>query len=205
MARGSFISDGKEFRLRRERVKYCPHGGAGWRDRRPCGGAAICRPVGETYPSRRRHAAAAPTSAAIPEQYGPPQGTYAAFPEPQGAAVPSKPSECQLQLAARATFKPLPVLSGPGECVATTRLPWTMFYCPITRKLCFRRRRRFAARWRRQWRHGCAKTWRPRRSSSARRCAASKITIPTNAAAAIAAQRNAQRARPRQRARYPRL
>lgn len=59
-----------------------------------------------------------PQPAAIPEQYGPPQEAYAAFPEKSGAA-PTKPSECQTRLEAIAAFKPLPVLSGPGECGAT--------------------------------------------------------------------------------------
>jgi hypothetical protein len=59
-----------------------------------------------------------PQPAAIPEQYGPPQEAYAAFPEGSGSA-PSRPSECQTRLEAIATFKPLPVLSGPGECGAT--------------------------------------------------------------------------------------
>jgi hypothetical protein len=60
-----------------------------------------------------------PRPPAIPEQYAPPQEAFAAFPERAGAAAPSGPSECQLRLAKIATFKPLPLLAGPGECGAT--------------------------------------------------------------------------------------
>jgi hypothetical protein len=54
----------------------------------------------------------------VPEQYSPPQEAYAAFPEPTNAAAPVKPSECQLRLEKIATFRPLSVLMGPGECGA---------------------------------------------------------------------------------------
>lgn len=60
----------------------------------------------------------APQPPAIPEQYGPPQEAYAAFPEAAGATAPATPSECQARLGAIATFKPLPVVAGPGECGA---------------------------------------------------------------------------------------
>jgi hypothetical protein len=55
----------------------------------------------------------------IPQSFSPPQETYASFPQP-AAAPPdaTAPSECQLQLAKIALFKPLPVLVGPGECGA---------------------------------------------------------------------------------------
>ncbi len=57
--------------------------------------------------------------AGIPEQFSPPQEAYASFPEPAGAASgPAKPSACQVRLAKLATFKPLPVLVGAGECGA---------------------------------------------------------------------------------------
>jgi hypothetical protein len=55
---------------------------------------------------------------AVPEQFSPPQEAYASFPEPSGASAPTKPSDCQLRLAKLATFKPLPVLVGAGECGA---------------------------------------------------------------------------------------
>jgi len=55
---------------------------------------------------------------AIPEQFSPPQEAYASFPEPSGTSAPAKPSDCQLRLAKLATFKPLPVLIGAGECGA---------------------------------------------------------------------------------------
>jgi hypothetical protein len=53
----------------------------------------------------------------VPEQFSPPQEAYASFPE-AGAAAPSKPSACALRLAKVATFKPVPVLIGAGECGA---------------------------------------------------------------------------------------
>ena len=55
----------------------------------------------------------------IPEQFSPPQEAYASFPEPVGAATaPVKPSACQVRLAKLATFKPVPLLVGAGECGA---------------------------------------------------------------------------------------
>jgi hypothetical protein len=60
-------------------------------------------------------AASLPT--AVPEQFSPPQEAYASFPE-AAATAPAKPSACQLWLAKVATFKPLPVLIGAGECGA---------------------------------------------------------------------------------------
>ena len=53
----------------------------------------------------------------VPEQFSPPQEAYASFPEAE-AATPSKPSACQLRLAKVATFKPVPLLIGAGECGA---------------------------------------------------------------------------------------
>jgi len=56
----------------------------------------------------------------LPEQFGPPQETYASFPEPDGGAVaaPPAPSACQLRLAKVATFQALGTLIGPGDCGA---------------------------------------------------------------------------------------
>jgi hypothetical protein len=56
----------------------------------------------------------------VPEQFSPPQEAYAAFPESSTAApaLPLKPSACQTRLAKLATFKPLPILAGAGECGA---------------------------------------------------------------------------------------
>jgi hypothetical protein len=64
-----------------------------------------------------------PPPIAIPRELSPPQEVYAAFPDtstvtpPEAAAV--APSACQLRLSKLATFQPLPVLVGPGECGAT--------------------------------------------------------------------------------------
>ena len=60
--------------------------------------------------------AALPTT--VPEQFSPPQEAYASFPD-TAVAAPARPSACQLRLAKAATFKPLPVLIGAGECGAT--------------------------------------------------------------------------------------
>jgi hypothetical protein len=54
---------------------------------------------------------------AVPEQFSPPQEAYASFPD-TAATAPAKPSACQLRLAKVATFKPVPVLMGAGECGA---------------------------------------------------------------------------------------
>lgn len=71
----------------------------------------------EHLPRPRPQAASRPV--AIPEQFSPPQEVYAAFPVSAAeAAAPAKPSACQMRLAKIATFKPLPVLVGPGECGA---------------------------------------------------------------------------------------
>jgi hypothetical protein len=62
-------------------------------------------------------AAPAPLPTSVPEQFAPPQEAYASFPE-AGAGEPAKPSACQIRLAKVATFKPLPMLIGAGECGA---------------------------------------------------------------------------------------
>jgi hypothetical protein len=59
-----------------------------------------------------------PQALGIPEQYGAPQEAFAGFPERSGTANPA-PSACQLRLEKVATFRPLPVLAGPGECGST--------------------------------------------------------------------------------------
>jgi hypothetical protein len=69
-------------------------------------------------PARLPRAPRPPQPMAIPEQYGAPQEAYAGFPERSSAAT-TAPSACQLRLEKIATFKPLPVLAGPGECGAT--------------------------------------------------------------------------------------
>jgi len=62
---------------------------------------------------------------AIPQELSPPQEAYAAFPDASTAApaaaagAAATPSACQLRLSKLATFQPLPVLVGPGECGAT--------------------------------------------------------------------------------------
>ncbi len=57
--------------------------------------------------------------AGIPEQFSPPQEAYASFPEPVGAATAAaKPTACHVRLAKLATFKPVPLLVGAGECGA---------------------------------------------------------------------------------------
>jgi hypothetical protein len=57
----------------------------------------------------------------VPERFSPPQEAYASFPDRAGVAAPaaqSQPSACQARLAKLATFKPIPVLVGAGECGA---------------------------------------------------------------------------------------
>ncbi len=70
-------------------------------------------------PSHQTRPPRAALPAGIPEQFSPPQEAYASFPESAGAAAASaKPSPCQVRLAKLATFKPLQVLVGAGECGA---------------------------------------------------------------------------------------
>jgi hypothetical protein len=69
-------------------------------------------------------AAAQPPQVAIPRELSPPQEAYAAYPEaapsgPSASAAPAAPSACELRLSKLATFKPLPMLVGAGECGAT--------------------------------------------------------------------------------------
>jgi hypothetical protein len=62
------------------------------------------------------------TPIAIPRELSPPQEVYAAFPDVSAATpagAPLTPSACELRLSRLATFKPLPMLIGPGECGAT--------------------------------------------------------------------------------------
>ena len=72
--------------------------------------------------SRSAHSGAQPRALplVLPEQFAPPQETYASFPEPGGseAAAPPTPSACQLRLAKVAVFQALGTLIGPGDCGA---------------------------------------------------------------------------------------
>jgi hypothetical protein len=74
-------------------------------------------------PAKAAHGApqqAKPLPIVIPQQFAPPQEEYASFPESTAvAAAPEAPSACQLRLAKIATFQPLPVIVGAGECGAT--------------------------------------------------------------------------------------
>jgi hypothetical protein len=60
-----------------------------------------------------------PLPVVIPQQFAPPQETYASQPESADAAAAAAPSACQIRLGKIATFKPLPTLVGPGDCGAT--------------------------------------------------------------------------------------
>jgi hypothetical protein len=71
-----------------------------------------------------RVVSAQPPQIAIPRELSPPQEAYAAYPEatpdaPSTSATPAAPSACDLRLSKFATFQPLPVLVGAGECGAT--------------------------------------------------------------------------------------
>ena len=73
-------------------------------------------------PQRSGHGSPQPPPIAIPRELSPPQEVYAAFPDTSTATLPeaaAAPSACQLRLSKLATFRPLPVLVGPGECGAT--------------------------------------------------------------------------------------
>jgi hypothetical protein len=81
-------------------------------------GGGHAKPVAAPQaPPQNPRAAAASLPATVPEQFSPPQEAYASFAQAGGAA-PAKPSACQLRLAKVATFKPIPVLIGAGECGA---------------------------------------------------------------------------------------
>ena len=77
--------------------------------------AALAKPAGH-------HAAARPKRpvlpVVLPHEFAPPQEAYASFPDNGAAAASAKPSACQAGLAKVATFQPLPVLVGPGDCGA---------------------------------------------------------------------------------------
>jgi hypothetical protein len=69
--------------------------------------------------SRATSPSSPPTN--VPERLSPPQEAYASFPDRASVAAPaaqSQPSACQARLAKLATFKPIPVLVGAGECGA---------------------------------------------------------------------------------------
>ena len=59
-----------------------------------------------------------PLPLVLPEQFAPPQETYASFPDSGSADAPPTPSACQLRLAKVATFLSLGTLIGPGDCGA---------------------------------------------------------------------------------------
>jgi hypothetical protein len=70
-------------------------------------------------PSVERGRAIRSAPATIPEQFAPPQESYASFPDSAGAArTPTPPSACQLRLAKTAVFQALGTLVGPGDCGA---------------------------------------------------------------------------------------
>ena len=55
----------------------------------------------------------------IPEQFAPPQESYASFPDSGGASpTPAPPSACQVRLAKTGVFQALGTLVGPGDCGA---------------------------------------------------------------------------------------
>ncbi len=67
--------------------------------------------------------AAKPLPVVIPQQFAPAQEVYASVPQAAdaaaAAAATAEPSACQVRLGKIATFKPLPILVGGGECGAT--------------------------------------------------------------------------------------
>jgi hypothetical protein len=128
-------------------------------------------------------AASLPT--AVPEQFSPPQEAYASFPE-AATAAPAKPSACQLRLAKVATFKPLPVLIGAGECGALDAVILDGVILPDRESRCLAAGNVALHDGRRGRRRGCAMTSRRRCASSARRCAVSTTSTLTNAVGAIA-------------------
>jgi hypothetical protein len=78
---------------------------------------------GAAPPAKRVKAERAPRPAGpinVFPELSPPQEACAAFPDAAAAAAatPAAPSACQRGLAAIATFRPIPVLVGPGECGA---------------------------------------------------------------------------------------
>jgi len=75
------------------------------------------KPVSAAHAAPRR----APPPLVVPQELAPPQEAYASFPVSAAAAVPAAPappSACQSRLAKVATFRPLGVLIGAGECGA---------------------------------------------------------------------------------------
>jgi hypothetical protein len=61
-----------------------------------------------------------PSPIVVPQQLSPPQQASSPLPESAGAAPSAAlpPSACQLRLAQIAEFKPISLLTGPGECGA---------------------------------------------------------------------------------------
>jgi hypothetical protein len=84
--------------------------------------AAQNGPASATKVARSTHGttrAAQPQPPIIPQQFAPPQESYASMPESAAAAAAETPSACQVRLAKIAVFQPIPVLVGPGDCGAT--------------------------------------------------------------------------------------
>jgi hypothetical protein len=80
-------------------------------------------PQGNAAPPAKRTKVQRPAGPLnVPPELSPPQEVYAAFPdtsEDTKPAEPAAPSACQIRLGAIATFRPIPVLIGPGDCGAT--------------------------------------------------------------------------------------
>ena len=80
---------------------------------------SVAASSGHAKPAHGAPRAIKPLPVVIPQSFAPPQELYASLPETAAAAAPAAPSACQLRLAKIASFQPLPMLVGAGECGAT--------------------------------------------------------------------------------------
>jgi hypothetical protein len=104
-----------------------------------CGtGVAIAQDGSPAKPAKSSHGAQRPQRplpVVIPQQFAPPQEAYASLPESAAAAGAAKPSACQVRLGKLATFQPLPILVGPGDCGAVDAVQMDAIILPDQTKV----------------------------------------------------------------------
>ena len=86
-------------------------------------------------------------------------------------------SPCRSRLAEIAAFKPLPSITGPGDCTATDVVALDAVLLADRHRIALSPQQRCAAQWRRRSRTGYATMWRLQSQSWASRCAAWKLSI----------------------------
>ena len=101
-----------------------------------CGtGVATAQDGAPAKPTKSSHGAPRSLPVVIPQQFAPPQEAYASFPESAAATGAATPSACQVRLGKLATYQPLPILVGPGDCGAVDAVQMDAIILPDQTKV----------------------------------------------------------------------